>query len=143
MAYFHGEKWSPVGHQIAGVLLAFLVVFRTQIAWGQYYEGRNHLGSLLASSRDLANELIGAATVACQLGSAGGDDATERARVEKLVADVEEAMRLLKLFYFVVIEHARSSEGHRAWHTAHAAAYEFTTKHERDIFDAEFGPVQA
>ena len=33
------------GHQIIGVLLAFLVVFRSQIAWSLYWEGRGHLGA--------------------------------------------------------------------------------------------------
>ena len=27
------DVWSPMGHQLVGVLLAFLVVFRSQIAW--------------------------------------------------------------------------------------------------------------
>ena len=36
------------GHQIIGVLLAFLVVFRSQIAWGMYMEGRNAVGRVVA-----------------------------------------------------------------------------------------------
>ena len=27
------DVWSPMGHQVVGTLLAFLVVFRSQIAW--------------------------------------------------------------------------------------------------------------
>ena len=48
------------GHQIIGVLLAFLVVFRSQIAWSLYWEGRGHLGALVSRSRCLALEVLGA-----------------------------------------------------------------------------------
>ena len=34
------------GHAMIGVLLAFLVVFRSQIAWGMYMEGRNAGGAM-------------------------------------------------------------------------------------------------
>ena len=38
------------GHAMIGVLLAFLVVFRSQIAWGMYMEGRNAVGRVVAMS---------------------------------------------------------------------------------------------
>ena len=42
---------------MAGTLLAFLVVFRSQIAWGMYTEGRAHAGVLVGTSRSLAIEV--------------------------------------------------------------------------------------
>ena len=56
--YYLKETGREKGHGIIGVLLAFLVVFRSQIAWGMYWEGRNHIGSLVRSSRCLAIELL-------------------------------------------------------------------------------------
>eukprot|EP00966_Prymnesium_polylepis_P274548 6343344-Prymnesium_polylepis.1 len=32
--HFADEQYAPIGHQLVGVLLAFLVVFRSNIAWG-------------------------------------------------------------------------------------------------------------
>ena len=48
-----------------GVLLAFLVVFRSQIAWGMYMEGRNAVGRVVAMSRCLALELLASLAHAC------------------------------------------------------------------------------
>ena len=53
-----GLPGEPVGHQIVGTLLAFLVVFRSQIALNMYLEGRGHLGTLMATSKKLAMEII-------------------------------------------------------------------------------------
>ena len=35
---FPDEEFKPIGHQLVGVLLAFLVVFRSNIAWGMYMD---------------------------------------------------------------------------------------------------------
>ena len=61
VAYYYcaDEQIKPIGHQIVGVLLAFLVVFRNQIAWGMYSSGRGHVESLKASSYQLATEATG------------------------------------------------------------------------------------
>ena len=53
------------GHAMIGVLLAFLVVFRSQIAWGMYMEGRNAVGRVVAMSRCLALELLASLAHAC------------------------------------------------------------------------------
>ena len=53
------------GHAMIGVLLAFLVVFRSQIAWGMYMEGRNAVGKVVAMSRCLALELLASLAHAC------------------------------------------------------------------------------
>ena len=44
------------GHQIIGVLLSFLVVFRSQIAWNMYCEGRSYWGKLIAVVKFLAKD---------------------------------------------------------------------------------------
>lgn len=49
---------QPVGHQIGGTLLAFLVVFRSQIALNMYLEGRSHLGAIMAGSKALAMQIL-------------------------------------------------------------------------------------
>ena len=49
---------EPVGHQIVGTLLAFLVVFRSQIALNMYLEGRAHLGRIMSTSKFLALEIL-------------------------------------------------------------------------------------
>ena len=46
------------GFGMIGNLLAFLIVLRTAIAWGMYWEGRGHIGALVATSRALAIELL-------------------------------------------------------------------------------------
>ena len=46
------------GHAMIGVLLAFLVVFRSQIAWGMYMEGRNGVGAVVRDIRFLALEVL-------------------------------------------------------------------------------------
>ena len=59
-----------------------------------------------------------------------------------MVAEVEEAVRLITLYFFIVIEHVRSNEGQKAWGVAQRCAYEYAKDHETKIFDAEFGIVQ-
>ena len=52
------ETYSPIGHQLVGTLLAFLVVFRSNISWGMYTEGRSHVGQLIHTSRVVAIQMI-------------------------------------------------------------------------------------
>ena len=92
------EKFSPVGHQLVGVLLAFLVVFRSQISWGMYMEGRNHVGALFATSRVLAIQMME------DFASAGGST-TENADFASKIRDAEDSLRLLKLYFYLVVEH--------------------------------------
>ena len=128
-----------------GVLLAFLVVFRSQIAWGMYMEGRNAVGRVVAMSRCLALELLASLAHACveegisekqSLGVSrsgrprvvvrrGGvtlPELSRSARTKK--SDIElavlalECVRLLKLHYWTQIEHVRSGDGEEAWTAA-------------------------
>ena len=39
-------------------------------------------------------------------------------------------MRLLKLYYFLIVEHVRSSEGVKAWSFAQNVAYSFAKPEE-------------
>ena len=150
------------GHQIIGVLLAFLVVFRSQIAWSLYWEGRGHLGALVSRSRCLALEVLGAlshAAVEEGLDVTVEDAATPRTpkprgglrrqatggveaqrfsksgrfahpeahhhqgdRGKKGSLDAEllavlavDTVRLIKLYYYAVVEHLRSDEGSKDW----------------------------
>ena len=52
------ETYEAIGHQLVGTLLAFLVVFRSNIAWGMYAEGRAHIGQLIHASRVMAIQMI-------------------------------------------------------------------------------------
>ena len=58
--YSEPEAIDVVGHKIFGVVLSFLIVFRSQIAWGMYTEGRGQVGSIIHSTRDLALQVVSA-----------------------------------------------------------------------------------
>lgn len=51
-------------------------------------------------------------------------------------------MRLLKLFYYTVVEHVRSTDGGQAWAFAQKIAYSFATPAEVSLLTAEFGAAQ-
>ena len=152
-----------------GVLLAFLVVFRSQIAWGMYMEGRNAVGRVVAMSRCLALELLASLAHACveegisektNLGVSrsgrprvvvrrGGvtlPELSRSARTKK--SDIElavlalECVRLLKLHYWTQIEHVRSGDGEEAWTAAAEMVNRFATAPEVAELRAEFGGVQ-
>lgn len=123
------EAFSPVGHQMVGALLAFLVVFRSQIAWGMYSEGRGHVGAIIASARVVAIQMI--------------EDLANNAEMgHDKVFEAEEGVRLLKLYYYSVVEHVRSTDGQKAWTFAQRVAHSFATPEEVAIFRAEFGEPQ-
>ena len=46
---------DATAHTILGVLTSFLTVFRTQQAYGRYWEGRGHLGTIMASVVETAS----------------------------------------------------------------------------------------
>ena len=122
------------GHGIIGVLLAFLVVFRSQIAWGMYWEGRSHVGSVIANSRCLALELLASLAHASveedftpqASHAADGKPIPLRRQSSSLTSasklhsentnaqeDTElavlalESVRLIKLYFWTVVEHVR------------------------------------
>jgi hypothetical protein len=53
-----------------------------------------------------------------------------------------EHTRLLKLFYFCVCEHLRSTDGHRPWELAHDVVAALCTHAEEAELEGEFGPPQ-
>eukprot|EP01052_Picozoa_sp_SAG31_P052817 SAG31_NODE_13225_length_884_cov_1.226752_1_plen_84_part_01 len=48
-------------------------------------------------------------------------------------------IRLIKLYFYTVIEHVRSTDGHRAWEAAEEMVNAYATEAEREEFEAEFG----
>lgn len=55
----------------------------------------------------------------------------------------EEGVRLLKLYYYSVVEHVRSTDGLEAWQFSQKIAYSFATPAEVTLFKSEFGPPQS
>lgn len=160
MFYIPPSSSRDKGHAMIGVLLAFLVVFRSQIAWSMYWEGRLHVGAILTNSRCLAQQLLASlahASVEQVLKAVEGVNVLgmpQRGRTadRQKAADAEmdlqlailalESVRLIKLFYWTVVEHTRSTDGGRAWNAAHEMVQNFATKAEYDEMLREFGPVQ-
>ena len=140
---FPEEAWSPVGHQIVGVLLAFLVVFRSNSAISQYTEGRTHTEALLAASRIIASETMTTLVVYANESkrASNGQEALE-ASFEEAVREAFEILRLLKLFYFSVVEHVRSTEGKEPWAFAQDVMSYYATPTEVQTLRAEFGFAQ-
>ena len=125
------EGIDPTGHGLVGTLLAFLVVFRSQMAWGPYTEGRAHLGTLASCSRALAIDALGPLVLA----------ASEAGEVV-LPLEAHELARLLKLFYYSCIEHLRSGTGQLAWDYAQRVALSYASPREAEWLRSEFGPAQ-
>lgn len=125
------EKISATGHQLVGVLLAFLVVFRSQIAWQMYLNGWTTLTSIRTSAVSLANVAMSPMLARCRLDKSG-----------KLPEEAHELVRLLKLFYFLIAEHLRSTEGTGAWEWSQHIAFSFALPSEiRELLE-EYGPSQ-
>jgi len=129
--HFYLDVWSPVGHQLVGVLLAFLTVFRSQIAWSMYLQGYNGVTSLQTSMINFTHVTLSPMAAKCQAN--GG---------EPLPREAHELIRLLKLCYFLCVEHLRSSEGTEAWGWAQFVAYSFALPREIIHFEAEYGILQ-
>jgi len=125
------EDIDASGHMVVGTLLAFLVVFRSQMAWDQYTEGRAHVGAMISRSRALAVEVLGGLSTAC---------AAEGATA--LPEEASECCRLLKMFYYVCVEHLRSTDGQVAWDYAQRVAHSFGTPREARRLLAEYGRAQ-
>ena len=89
---------NPTAHQVAGVLVSFLAVFRTQQAYNRYWEGRGHLGLLMAGVVDLAS------LASVQL--AGGDGPRD---AERVAAARIELARLLRLYFRETVRFLRTT----------------------------------
>ena len=155
------EEYSHLGHQFVGVLLAFLTVFRTQNSHKLWAQGRICTGQMLSASRALANEILGClvestlanssaggAPARSRLGRAGwrdgspSGDGIDGPPLLSLPPEAHETIRLLKLLYFVAVEHVRSSDGFEAWEFAQRVAYSHALPTEHAFMRAEFGPAQ-
>ena len=132
------DNIGMIGHQISGVALAFLTVFRTQSSWSQYYEGRGHLGAVISSTRYLAIDIIGTLSFSA-IEEGMFEDDTNDVQVSDIDFMMLDFVRLLKLFYYVVVEHVRSTDGHFAWTAANAMVLRLATASERAEFQIEFG----
>ena len=131
LRYAPDEEFSPQGHTFVGTLLAFLTVFRSNTSYSLWEEGRICIGRVASASRVVANEILGAASdIAVASGSA------------TLPAEAHEYVRLLKLLYFVIVEHVRSSDGHDAWNFSQAIAFSYASPSETAHLKAEFGVAQ-
>lgn len=53
----HHFKLPPIAHQILGVALGLLLVFRTNASYDRYWEGRRLLGHFTNRARDLARQV--------------------------------------------------------------------------------------
>ena len=163
LVWMPDENFQHIGHQLVGVLLAFLIVFRSSNALSLYNEGRMHIGEVVASGRIVAVHMIEDVALALD-GSSDTVDAGDGSSV----FDAEEGVRLLKLFYYTLVEHVRSTDGcddgrpcllspppnrpslthahffrrYETWLFAQRIAYSFATPAEVEIFNAEFGPPQ-
>jgi len=146
------------GMQNIGVLLSFLAVFRTQIAWNMFLEGRNHLGEVIATSKELTLEVITSLAHAAnkkdilygnlprdsRSGSPSGELGDSGLAPGDILALLAlDAVRLVKLFYFILVEHLRSNDGFENWRTAHDAMRAFATDEELEELRLEFGSPQA
>lgn len=129
--YCPDEEWSHHGHQFVGVLLAFLAVFRTQNSHTLWEQGRINTGKINTAARCLADEILGS-LVQSHVASDS----------PSLPREAHEMARLLKLAYFIAVEHVRSSDGHEAWDFAQRIAFSHASDEEIALLMAEFGPAQ-
>jgi len=124
------DGWSSIGHQVVGSLLAFLTVFRSQIAWSMYLSGYGACVNLQTSAQNLARLTIGPMLAkSLQTG-------------ELLPPEAAEVVRLLKLFYFLTAEHLRASESSDSWEWCQQIAFSFATDEEIEELVREHGTCQ-
>ena len=177
------EDMAITGHQIFGFSVSFLVIFRSQIAWGMYTEGRGHLGRVITATRDLGLEVI-ATLCASQISVQKQVEAAQARQEQRLMnegatsitsqnrrlsittAEMEalteasvktgrtvtfhednlvlafEIVRMLKLFYFCMVEHLRSTEGTAAWRRVNEKTKKFASPNELAELLEEYGEVQ-
>lgn len=77
------EPLDPLGHNVLGVALSMLIVFRTNSSNSRYWEARSHWGMLVNTTRSLV-----------RMGAAYGDRAEDLARlVAAYVVQVREQLR--------------------------------------------------
>ena len=59
-SFVHGQgmamKIPSVAYSLAGAAISFLLVFRSNISYQRFWEGRGHLGTIMMHGRDLARQ---------------------------------------------------------------------------------------
>jgi hypothetical protein len=87
--------------QTVGILLSFLMVFKTQNAFGQFWEASRDIQRLLAATRHLCRLIV------TSFEWTQSDDHTpaEAEAAGELRGKVRKALRLLVLHFFVVVEY--------------------------------------
>lgn len=64
--YLHGGMFasdsgvdpiSPLAFTLVGVMISFLLVFRSKVSYDRFWEGRGHLGAAMAEARNLARHI--------------------------------------------------------------------------------------
>jgi len=142
-SFFCISESRPEGHAILGALLSFFAVFRSQIAWGLHSQGRDAIGELMTVSRALAMDLLLAGEEATDFQQAIDNvDSKSLERGLFLAKLTLENIRLIKLFYFTVVEHCRSTDGFPAWAVASELVAGLTTDAEELQLFAEYGGAQ-
>ena len=112
------DHYGNAAHSVAGTLLAFLVVFRSNIAWNMYLSGYTAIFSIRTTAVNLSNVIL--STLIAKSAEMG----------KPLPPEAHELIRLLKLYFFLVVEHVRSSQGEGAWMWSQNVAYSFARPHE-------------
>jgi hypothetical protein len=129
--FFTYEAPGMAGHSTVGVFLSFLLVFRSQIAWNLYMGGIGALASMRTTITNLASISLAAIVHHCAVTG------------KPLPQEAHEMVRLLKLFFFIAIEHLRSIHGAGPWMWAQEIAYSFALPHEIAEFEEEYGRFQS
>ena len=115
MGQFFFHSHSGGDSQTVPVVNLFRSVFRSQISFGLYKEGRDLLGILNSTIRAHASTVLASCAAASLLPAEGST--ASKVDADELALLASDSVRLLKLFYFSVTEHVRSTNGHRAWVT--------------------------
>lgn len=93
-AWLHATQQTRIPaavHQLVGVALGLLLVFRTNASYDRYWEGRKLLGQVNNRSRDLIRQ------TAAYVEGEGAEVAAERSKIRRLVV----------LFYMLLRNHLR------------------------------------
>lgn len=109
--YLKPEPIDPKGHLILGVPLSFLLVFKSQLSYNQYWEGRGHVGEMVRACRSLVLQSLSYIRP-----GAAGDRVYDRHNIGRTNPELIQSHHdklvictLVKLFFVLVIEFCRSA----------------------------------
>jgi predicted membrane chloride channel (bestrophin family) len=121
---------NSMAFTLAGSSISFLLVFRSQISYNRFWEGRGHLGNIMLAGRDLARQIsthvqgdegvVGVAGAKQQIRSMhaiNGNDVSKgsycqdsglRAEFEKMTGFRRlQMIRIILIFWRLLVQHAR------------------------------------